>query len=432
MNPTLFAGFSREEITPVPGEFGSYRLSPTKRALGVHDPLFTHALWLQNETTTLLLVSIDIGMLEEKEFNEIKDQIAKECDLPESRILLAATHTHNAAEVYGEEPEIDVSAQRQRIREKTVLAAQQARSRKFAARLGWGRFEIPIAKNRFQARLGKSTDLVDYQLDFLRIDDARGNYRGILWHYAAHPTTAMKAEFTLSADYYGVANSVVLQALGGFCFFLNGACGNLNPELGERNYERAAFYGNQIAEKLVQHVPLVETFKIARLEMVTGQVEIPLTSKIEQIQPTARLAEILEYFEKIEKLKIEPADYADFFNHYQRMRTSWWRYRLLDYLKTTPTEIVPLQGLQIRDVLLLAIPGEIFVEFQIQLQQAFPNARAIIIGYANGYCGYIPDAESFEIDGYETNPSWMHRAGKFAGVKMLEAGQELLRKFRNS
>lgn len=429
MNSKLFAGFSREEITPVPGEFGSYRLSPTKRALGVHDPLFTHALWLENETIALLLISIDIGMLEAAQFDEIKAEIARECGLPASRILIAATHTHNAAEVYGEEPEIDVSAQLRRVREQTVLAAQQAQAQKFSAKIGWGHFEVPIAQNRFRARLGGAVDFADQRLDFLRIDDAQGNYQGILWHYAAHPTTAMKAEFTLSADYYGLANAALVEALGGFSLFFNGACGNINPELGERTYERAVFYGNQIAEKLIQHVPRLKTTDSARLGILTDSVEIPLTSKIDQIQPAVSREEVFAYFSKIAELKITPAEYPEYFQHYQRARTSWWRYKLLDVLKTRQNEHIPLQALQIQNALVLTIPGEIFIEFQFQLQQSFPDVRAMIFGYTNGYCGYIPDPASFEIDGYETNPSWMHRAGKFAGTKMLEAGQTMLRKF---
>ncbi|MCK5802442.1 MAG: hypothetical protein KAI66_06400, partial [Lentisphaeria bacterium] len=40
--------------------------------------------------------------------------------------------------------------------------------------------------------------------------------------------------------------------------------------------------------------------------------------------------------------------------------------------------------------------------------------------------GYIPDAESYEADSYETNPTIMHRPGQLAGKEMLEEGKALL------
>ena len=52
----------------------------------------------------------------------------------------------------------------------------------------------------------------------------------------------------------------------------------------------------------------------------------------------------------------------------------------------------------------------------------------MIFGYANGFSGYIPDAKSYEIDGYETSPSYVHRAGQYAGEQMIEKGKELLMK----
>ena len=67
-----------------------------------------------------------------------------------------------------------------------------------------------------------------------------------------------------------------------------------------------------------------------------------------------------------------------------------------------------------------------FVELQIELQKSF-KLRTIIFGYANGYIGYVPDAKSFETDSYETNPSWVHRVGQYAGANIIEAGKTLLK-----
>lgn len=89
------------------------------------------------------------------------------------------------------------------------------------------------------------------------------------------------------------------------------------------------------------------------------------------------------------------------------------RSEILDYFRQIESrEILPTE--------------EAFIEFQLELQEAFKDNRAMIFGYANGYSGYIPDAESYEADSYETNPTIMHRAGQLAGKEMLEEGKALL------
>ena len=50
----------------------------------------------------------------------------------------------------------------------------------------------------------------------------------------------------------------------------------------------------------------------------------------------------------------------------------------------------------------------------------------MIFGYANGYAGYIPDVESFSMSACEMKPSFVQRAGKYAGEKIIAAGKEML------
>ena len=430
----LTAGYSSMDITPPVGEFCSFRLAPNKRSLGVHDKLYVHALYLEkyleNDDTKLLLVSVDVGIVTETLSEKIKSAIGKRTALPKSQIMVAATHTHNGAEVFGEEPLVDISVQTDRIVQSSAQSAAQAIENKFSARIGWGHIDLPgVAKNRFQDRLDKANvNLTDDRLDFLRIDDADGNYRGIVWHFAAHPTTAMKAEYMSSADYYGVTNKMVTESLGGFCVFFNGACGNINPVLGERNFEKAQDIGEQIALPLVDCIKHTETSGQAQLAITQTEIEVPLTTKRKDMKLPDDREEILAYFKEIEQRKIAPEDYDKDWPRYQKLRTSWWKHKLIDEFSDADSQTITLQAIRIADCLILTVPGEIFIELQLQLQEAFGNNRAMIFGYANGYMGYIPDEKSFEYDAYETSPSVAHRAGKSAGSKIIEAGEKLIRK----
>lgn len=424
----LVAGYSAVDITPPTGEFCSFRLSPNKRSLGAHDNLYIHAVYLENDDTKLLLISTDVCTLTEQTTEQIKSAITAQTNLPASQILVAATHTHNGAELFGEEPFADISVQVARVVNGAAQAARTAIDEKFHARIGWGNVELPgVAKNRFQARLENgNVNLADDRLDFLRIEDADGNYKGIVWHFAAHPTTAMRAEYLSSADYYGAANAMTIERLGGFSVFFNGACGNINPILGERTFERASDIGQQIASELIANVPQTATQDTASLAISQTNIDVPLTAKRKTLELPDDREEILEYFQKIKQMEIAPEDYDQHWPTFQRLRTSWWKHKLIDELSDAKSQTITIQALRILDHLILTVPGEIFIELQFGLQEAFLQNRVLIFGYANGYMGYIPDPESYERAAYETSPSFAHRAGKYAGTEIITAGEKLI------
>jgi len=425
----MYAGYGVIDITPSVGEFCSFRLAPNKRSLGVHDPLFAKVFYLANETNAFLMVSVDTGMVSAPLVEKIKEGITEKTALPASQILVASTHTHNGAETYGEEPLLDHTVQVNRVVEACIKAAEVAVKEKCPARIGWGHVELPgLAKNRFQNAQGGDVDCVDDRLDFLKVEDENGRHMGIIWHFAAHPTTCMKAGYLSSADYYGVANKLVVEALGGFAVFFNGACGNINPELGKRTFERAAYYGQQIATPLIEAVPLTKTVSGGCLSSVQTSIEMPLTDKRKDMLLADDRDEIMDYFEQIESRKIPFTEeaYDNNWDLYQRLRCSWWKHKLIEELGDVDSDPICIQAHRILDHFIVATPGEMFVEFQLALQKAFKDRRAMIFGYANGYCGYVPDAKSFDADSYETNPTIMHRAGMYAGEQMMEIGKTLL------
>jgi hypothetical protein len=137
---------------------------------------------------------------------------------------------------------------------------------------------------------------------------------------------------------------------------------------------------------------------------------------------------VLEYFKNIRALEISPDEYEKYWNRYQGCRTAWWRHELIEIFKKRKSENIKIAAHKIGNTFILTVPGEIFIECQFELQRAFPSHRAIIFGYANGYCGYIPDSNSFEFDTYETIPTLFHKVGGNAGAEIINKGIKLIRK----
>ena len=175
-------------------------------------------------------------------------------------------------------------------------------------------------------------------------------------------------------------------------------------------------------------IPHTKTLNQACLNSTQINIEVPLTVKRKNMVLADDRDEIMEYFKDIESREIAFSEeaYDENWELYQRLRCSWWQHKLVEEFGDVDSESVCLQVHRILNHLIVTTPGEMFIEFQFDLQEAFKDNRAMIFGYANGYCGYIPDAESYEANSYETNPTLMHRAGQYSGKKMMDAAKIML------
>lgn len=97
----------------------------------------------------------------------------------------------------------------------------------------------------------------------------------------------------------------------------------------------------------------------------------------------------------------------------QYMKTDFWKkieahelLKLYEQYKDNNLENVPVTLARISDILLVTIPGEIFVEYGLKIKEALKNKYSnIFIGeLCNAYVGYIPTPKAFKYkdSGYET------------------------------
>ncbi len=63
-----------------------------------------------------------------------------------------------------------------------------------------------------------------------------------------------------------------------------------------------------------------------------------------------------------------------------------------------------IQALRLGDLAILVLPGEPFVEAQLEIKQASPAQRTFVAHMSNRYVGYIPTPEAIRRGGYETRP----------------------------
>jgi len=220
---------------------------------------------------------------------------------------------------------------------------------------------------------------VDPTVTVLRLDRADGAPLAVLTNYACHPVVFGADNLRYSADFPGVMNRVVEQELGGHVqsFFLQGAPGDINP-----------YYA----------VTPLEQDAIGRRDWTGERLG----------REAARVAKEIH-------TRIADAPSIDFAESTITVRLRWdidkFRAALLKFLGPDGLEIygarivpeiqLPVTTVLIdRDIALTAMPGEPFVDFQMNWRDRCPVPHALLLGYTNGYNGYFPTIAAASRGGY--------------------------------
>ncbi len=421
-------GIASHDITPEIGEFCSIRMVPGKRSTGILDRLSANAVYFEKDEGRLLYLSVDAVQIPADVVAMIKNPLIERYGLATEQIVIQATHAHHAPDIVGEEY-VDNSAQVSRLVGGCLSVATAGLENPEPGRLGWGYTHAASPTNRFQWRTGgRAIKRVDRRVDILRITDPSGAHRCLIWHFAAHPTTALRDGYETSRDYYGEVNDILEHDLGGTAVFSQGACANINLVVDKRTREKTHHHARHIAGKILDVAGDIECTGDGDIVCAMTTVESPIASRIDEIERDPDPDEVKSFFGTLSQRHIDYSRDEEEFRLLQRMRRRAQRLALLEEFpdRGRYSETVEIQTFKLGDRLGVTIPGEPFVELQIELQSRYPKHRVMVLGYANGHIGYIPDEESFETASYETIPSYMKRAGRESGKRIVEAGADLL------
>jgi len=141
--PTLLAGVARRLITPPKGIFLIGYGDRSKGNLGVHDELTATALVLDDGTTRVAIVALDILTINEFIVDRVRARLAP------TEVLLCCSHTHSGPIAYANEK----SPRRNReyidsLVNNIVSAVEEAQSNLNPARLEYSHGEAEVGVNR--------------------------------------------------------------------------------------------------------------------------------------------------------------------------------------------------------------------------------------------------------------------------------------------
>lgn len=435
----LRAGAAVTNITPPLGSplAGLFHQRP---AASVEGELTAKALVLDDGRRQVALVVCDVIALAAATVRLARARIAAATGIEPEGVMIAGTHTHSGPITTGarddpaDEGYLDFLVAR--IVDAVVLARRGLRPARIT--LGSAAVEGICFNRRFRMKDGtvvfnpgvgnpeivETVGPVDPTVTALLAEAADGTPIA-LWANLALHYVGVDDERAISPDYFGAFAGGVQRLLGEGCVGLlaNGASGNINnvdvaAKARTSPSRRAERVGTTVAAAAIGATLGRRPLETPSLDAWTPSVELTRRAVTpEDLELADRVLAQLDAgpigpvggFSFVRGQPIPPA-FAPAFA------------RDVSALAAMPARAaVELQLVRIGDLSLLAIPGEIFVEFGLSFRSRAPTSMATIVGLANGCVGYLPTLEAYEQGGYET---WAHRVSWTApgsGEAMVEA-----------
>lgn len=226
MTAELEAGTSALALPVEPGQPMMGYGARVGAAEALHDPLHARALYLRGRSDCLI-VSLEVCLIAPAQADAVRAELERRTGVPAQRILVASTHTHAgpdtgiAALAAGKPPPPHAAA----LFDTAVRAGEAAVKRAAPARLAHARAEARIGANRRTAG-----GPFDPEALVLRVDDARGVPRAVVYSYGCHPTALGPENLAWSADWPWAAGRAIEAALpGANPIFLLGAHSDVDP-----------------------------------------------------------------------------------------------------------------------------------------------------------------------------------------------------------
>jgi neutral ceramidase len=146
-----------------------------------------------------------------------------------------------------------------------------------------------------------------------------------------------------------------------------------------------------------------EPFAEGPLMVASRSVELPMRSFPPREENEARLREARHRVEELATVGAEPGR----LRLAQSLVEGHTAERLLAQRRQLLETEAEVTGIRLGDLALLAAPGELFTSVGRAIRARSPFDRIMVVGYAGGHVGYVPDREAYESGGYEALVTWL-------------------------
>jgi len=407
------AGVAKVDITPKKSIWMSGYGNRNKSSTGVLHPIWTKALAIRDtRKNVLIVVSTDLIGLPRTITDAVSARVEKEYGIKRASLLFNSSHTHTGPYVranlvtmfsFTPEAQTTVDDYGRDLTDHLYNAIGGALARMEAVDIAYGTGSAGFAVNRrvpgptgFKIGVNPKGP-TDHTVPVLRVSSKRsGKPLAIVAGYACHNTTLTGEFYEMSGDYAGYAQIEMENnnpgAIGMF-LMLTGADQNPNPR---SSLALAKQHGKTLADATQQ---VLDTKGLMKL--LDGEITVAF-----ELTKLNFDAHTRETFEKELKSTIPAA--------VRRAEFMLKAYEEGHPVRTLP---YPVQAVSFgKSLTLLALGGEVVIDYAIRAQREFGKANLVVLGYSNDVPCYIPSLRVLREGGYEANDSMIYygQPGPFA------------------
>ena len=400
--PSIRAGAARIDITPEGPVWMSGYAARNKPSEGVLMPLWAKALALEDARgNRAVIVTTDLIGLPMELTDLVAARAMEKYKLDRASLVFNASHTHTGPVVRGNLSVMEsqqpphreaLAAYRQTLQQKLLDVIGAALADLAPAELAFAHGEARFGVNRRQFTpagvvIGVNPDgPVDPRVPVLRVTSPSGKVRALLFGYACHNTTLTAEFYQLSGDYAGFAQAELEKEFpGAVALFVQLCGGDQNPNPRSK-LEYAEQHGRTLA---------AEVARVARTAMS------PAGGRIRAAYQLAALPFAPHTREQFEQ---ELKD-ANVF----RQRRARLMLQLYDERREPRQLRYPVQAVRLeRGFTLIALGGEVVVDYALWAYRTWPQERLMVAGYSNDVACYIPSARILREGGYEAVDSMIY------------------------
>lgn len=413
---SLKVGVATRDITPSKPLFLCGYPHVPRTSTGVHDPLWATALYLDDGATALLLITLDILYLSTSRAAAWRKTVRERTGVPEENILLGVTHTHSGPNTvdsilaWRNDPIVPppdeeyMNLLATSVVEASVAAKDTAIPAELAVTTADG---TGVGGNRIEPN--GVTDPEVGLLCFRAKNDRKPFALSLI--YGMHPTVLHEDSTLVSADFPHYTRLHLQERLPGLSIaYHNGASGNQSPRHHVKGltFAEAERLGRMLGARVydaLQAVPDNAFRDQVKLGARRGHADLPKRKFPSVADAQKRFEQAKARFERLgregaPRAEVRTAECALFGAEravlFAEAQAGGEIQKLQD--RYSPAEV---QVLQIGDTFIAGLPGEMYVEFALDLKRRAP-AKTFVITMANGELqGYIVTPEAEKIGTYE-------------------------------
>lgn len=408
--PEWKAGSASVVITPSEPTWMAGYASRDKPAEGKFHDLYAKALVLEDQLgTRAVMITLDLIGVPRSVREKVELRAEQEFKLAPASLLINASHTHSGPELrsrylllrHRDAKWIALAdAYSADLEDKLIALIGQAIENLAPANLYYSHGRAGISMNRRLPTPGGVQNSpypdgpVDQDVPVLIVESPEKELKTVVFGYACHNTTLGLYQYC--GDYAGYAQEYLeAEHPGTVAMFMMGCGGDQNP-YPRSTKEWAERHGRALAnatEAAIQahrkavHGPLKTAYDFADLEFASP-------ASCEQLEKDKESTNIYVRLHA-ETLLDELAMSGEINTHY-----------------SYPVQIVKFGN----EILMIALAGEVVVDYSLELKKRFGNTNVWVAGYSNDVFGYVPSLRVLREGGYEGGGSMLYTSlpGPFA------------------